>query len=70
MLRRMNTSTPAHPLYVAALEADDNLSVVCKRHNGTRWTADHSIPEAKAAYDAKVAADTAWLDAMRNARKA
>lgn len=61
---------PAHPLYLAALAADDTLSTVLTAYTGrTRWAmkpADYLIPEVAAALRAKLDADTTWLAFMRS----
>lgn len=66
--------TTPHPLYLAALAADEHLNTVLKARTGrTRWTMhanDFLIPEVKTALQAKYAADAAWLEAMRAASQA
>jgi hypothetical protein len=56
-----------HPLYTAALEADasfDRAIAAASNEQRTRWTmqaCDWRVTRVKAAYDAKLAADAAWL---------
>lgn len=59
-------NTP-HPLYLAALAADEQYAAVCQAHGGTRWTVKHQyqIPAIRDARQAKYAADEAWLAYMR-----
>jgi len=65
-----------HPLYRRAEEADEAYTAVIHHVYGlraTRWTIstrEHLVPEIRAAYDAKVRADTAWLDALGTDRTA
>lgn len=57
--------TTPHPLYLAALAADEHLTALCQAHGCTRYTANYRHPGLRQAYRDKVAADAAWLDAMR-----
>jgi hypothetical protein len=66
----MNTTETSHPLYIAALKADQRYSCVINVQfpGKDRWTltkdeSDH--PEVDSAYRAKVKADAAWLAFMR-----
>ena len=65
--------TTSHPLYLEALVADEAYSAIIQAAFGpkaTRWTLT-SIqairPDVLSAYRAKVNADTAWLQVMREA---
>lgn len=66
----------SHPLYVAAVAADERFQAECvrvfgagraadMRYQPTRWPND---PRLFAAAEAKHAADAAWLDAMKGAQ--
>lgn len=61
-----------HPLYTAALQADDDLTAILKAETGRdRWTltaADYLNPVVRKALTAKLDADTAWLQAIRESR--
>jgi hypothetical protein len=65
-----------HPLYDAAIAADGAYSATIQALFGpkaTRWTItgkQHSHPAVLRAYKAKVDADTAWLQVMREASEA
>lgn len=65
-------SAGKHPLQAAAEEADVAYSKAIV-HAGApdRWTAQavRDDPAVKAAYEAKVAADEAWLKYMREGRR-
>jgi hypothetical protein len=55
-----------HPLYQAALDADETYSQLLAKHGMTRWTGKIAPPkEVKQAYVNKVNADAAWLDCLR-----
>lgn len=61
---------PIHPLYLAAMKADDEyrdaIYRLCKRKS--RWSLtpeEHQIPAIKRAYELKVEADRVWLSALR-----
>lgn len=61
----------AHPLYIAALEADEAFNVELVRVYGmakagdARYKARHSDDALNLARDAKMKADMLWLDYMR-----
>jgi len=58
--------TKGHPLWHAAREADDALSAALKKAGTHRWTdAKHWPEDVKRAYEAKKAADEAWLPIAR-----
>ena len=59
-----NTSQP-HPLYLAALAADNHYTAVLAQHDLTRWSTALCGADIKAATAAKAKADTAWLDFIR-----
>ena len=61
---------PRHPLFQAALDADEAYSgVIASVEPGSdRWTISnesHRLPLVQAAYTAKVLADRVWLEWMR-----
>jgi len=60
----------SHPLYSAALAADDAFHDACVAAGyKDRWHTPPACkmpPALRAAYDAKVAADAAWLAFMRS----
>lgn len=62
--------TTPHPLYLIALAADEHLTALCQAQGYSRYTANYRHPELRQAYQAKVAADAAWLEAMRAASQA
>jgi hypothetical protein len=75
--RPMMNAEPQHPelnvaLSDAAQAADDHYSATIKRLTGrTRWTMkpeDNAVAEIRAALDAKLAADKAWIAEMRRVR--
>lgn len=61
-------------LYEAALKADIELSLsieLATEGQRDRWTLtaqDRAVPVVRAAYRAKVQADSVWLDEMRRLR--
>jgi hypothetical protein len=65
-----NTPTQRHPLYSAALAADEHYEQTIHTvfPGKTRWTlskAQEGMQAVKTAYDAKVNADAAWLAFLR-----
>lgn len=59
----MSKSGADFSLYYAAVAADEAFTAALKRAGESRYT-KHSDPAVVSAYNAKVAADAAWLAAM------
>ena len=62
-----------HPLYTAALAADDRFQRALVKEYGSRacdmrYLTKEQTPAIQELGKAKVAADTAWLDLMRKCR--
>jgi hypothetical protein len=70
----MSAHTQRHPLYQAAIDADDAYSAVItatygKKHD--RWDLPYPLhPAIAAAYEAKKYADLDWLEHMQEQRRA
>ena len=64
-------TTSTHPLFAAALKADEQYERTITTHfpGKTRWTvtkAQEAMRAIRDAYDAKVSADAAWLAFLRS----